>query len=149
MKGYYKMPEATAQAIDEDGWLHTGDIGVCDAAGYWSITGRLKDMVIRGGENIYPREIEELLYTHPHVADSQVVGVPSRKYGEEVTAFVIPRAGAPRDAQALKDFVRGNMSRHKVPSHVFFIDAFPMTASGKIQKYKLREQAAELIGPEA
>ncbi|MDR0249557.1 MAG: AMP-binding protein [Oscillospiraceae bacterium] len=146
MKGYYKMPEATAQAIDADGWLHTGDIGVCDKDGYWSITGRLKDMIIRGGENISPREIEELLYTHPDIADSQVVGVPSEKFGEEVCAFVIPRSGASLTEEGVKEFVRAKMSRHKIPSHVFFIDTFPMTASGKIMKYKLRDKAAEALG---
>ena len=146
MRGYYKMPEATAAAIDSDGWLHTGDIGTCDEDGYYVITGRIKDMIIRGGENIYPREIEELLYTHPDVQDSQVVGIPSVKFGEEVCAFVIKREGTAVDEDGIKDFVRQKMSRHKIPSHVIFTDAFPMTASGKIQKYKLREQANELLG---
>ncbi|MDR1737080.1 MAG: AMP-binding protein, partial [Oscillospiraceae bacterium] len=118
MKGYYKMPEATAQAIDAEGWLHTGDIGVRDSEGYYSITGRLKDMIIRGGENIYPREIEELLYTHPGVSDVQVVAVPSRKFGEEVCAFVIPAEGASVDEAGIKDFVASRMSRHKIPSFV-------------------------------
>ena len=154
MKGYYKMPEATAAAIDADGWLHTGDIGVRDAEGYYSITGRLKDMIIRGGENIYPREIEELLYTHPQIKDVQVVGIPSRKFGEEVCAFVIPQAtaapieGTALDEEGVQTYVRERMSRHKVPSLVMFCEAFPMTASGKIQKYKLREMAAEKLGLE-
>ena len=143
MKGYYKMPEATAAAIDEDGWLHTGDIGIEDENGYFSITGRIKDMIIRGGENIYPREIEELLYTHPDVKDVQVVAVPSQKLGEEVCAFVIPREDVTLTEDGVKDFVRQRMSRHKVPSYILFCDLFPMTASGKIQKYKLREMALE------
>ena len=145
MKGYYNMPEATAAAIDGDGWLHTGDIGTCDEEGYYAVTGRLKDMIIRGGENIYPREIEELLYTCPGVQDSQVVGVASKQFGEEVAAFVIRREGTEMDGEEIKGYVRDRMSRHKVPSHVFFTGAFPMNAAGKILKYKLREQAEELV----
>jgi fatty-acyl-CoA synthase len=148
MRGYYNMAEATASAIDSEGWLHTGDIGTCDEEGYYVITGRLKDMIIRGGENISPREIEELLYTCPDVQDAQVVGVSSRKFGEEVAAFVIRREGSAIDSDGLKDYVRERMSRHKVPSYVFFTDGFPMTASGKIMKYKLREQAEELVKSE-
>jgi fatty-acyl-CoA synthase len=143
MRGYYNMPEATAAAIDADGWLHTGDIGTVDENGYWAITGRLKDMIIRGGENIYPREIEELLYTNPAVQDVQVVGVPSQKFGEEVCAFVIPAKGYSPTEEEVKEFVRQRMSRHKIPAMVRFVDKFPMTASGKIQKYKLREMAQE------
>lgn len=141
MKGYYKMPEATAQAIDENGWLHTGDLGVMDKDGYFKITGRLKDMIIRGGENIYPREIEEYMYTHPAVRDVQVVGVPDKKYGEEVLACVIPKEGASVTEQELIDFVRRGLAKHKTPRYVRFVESFPMTASGKIQKYKLREWA--------
>jgi fatty-acyl-CoA synthase len=141
MKGYYKMPEATAQAIDKDGWLHTGDLGMMDEDGYFKITGRLKDMIIRGGENIYPREIEEFLYTHPAVRDVQVVGVPDKKYGEEVLACVILKDGAAVSEDELIDFVRAGLSKFKAPRYVKFIDSFPMTASGKIQKYKLREWA--------
>lgn len=141
MKGYYKMPEATAQVIDKDGWLHTGDLGVKDEDGYYRITGRLKDMIIRGGENIYPREIEEFMYTHPAVSDVQVVGVPDRKYGEEALACVILKQGAQAGEEELQQFVRDGLSKHKAPRYVKFIDAFPMTASGKIQKYKLREWA--------
>ncbi len=148
MKGYYNMPEATAAAIDSDGWLHTGDVGTCDENGYYAITGRIRDMIIRGGENIYPREIEELLYTHPDVQDVQVVAVPSQKFGEEVCAFVIRRPGTDTDEEGYKAYVRERMSRHKVPSYVLFIDALPMTASGKIQKYKLREEAVERLGLE-
>lgn len=146
MKGYYKMPEATAQAIDRDGWLHTGDLGVKDEQGYYRITGRLKDMVIRGGENIYPREIEEFLYTHPSVKDVQVVGVPDRKYGEEVLACVILKDGAQLTEESIVDYVRQGLSKHKAPRYVKFIDSFPMTASGKIQKYKLREWGVEALG---
>ena len=146
MKGYYKMPEATAQAIDRDGWLHTGDLGVKDEEGYYRITGRLKDMVIRGGENIYPREIEEFLYTHPSVKDVQVVGVPDRKYGEEVLACVILKDGAQETEEAIVEYVKQGLSKHKAPRYVKFVDSFPMTASGKIQKYKLREWGVEALG---
>ena len=143
MKGYYKMPEATAQAIDSEGWLHTGDLACCDEDGYYKITGRMKDMIIRGGENIYPREIEELIYKHPEVLDVQIVSVPSIKFGEEVCAFVIKKNEVTEDE--IKEFVRERMSRHKVPSHVLFTTSFPMTASGKIQKYKLREDAQAIL----
>lgn len=141
MKGYYKMPEATAQAIDKDGWLHTGDLGMMDENGYFKVTGRLKDMIIRGGENIYPREIEEFLYTHDSVKDVQVVGVPDVKYGEEVLACVILKEGADETEDSMIEFVKNGLSKFKAPRYVRFIDAFPMTASGKIQKYKLREWA--------
>ncbi len=145
MKGYYKMPEATARAIDADNWLHTGDLGVLDADGYLAITGRHKDMIIRGGENIYPREIEEFLYRMENIADVQVVGVPSRKYGEEVGAFIIKKKNADLTADDIRDFCRGQISRFKIPRHVAFVDAFPMTASGKVQKYKLQALSAELF----
>jgi len=145
MKGYYRMPEATARAIDADGWLHTGDLGVLDVDGYLSITGRLKDMIIRGGENVYPREIEEYLFKMEGVADVQVVGVPSRRYGEEVGAFIKLKKGASVTEQDVKDFCRGRISRYKIPKHVAFVDAYPMTASGKIQKYKLVEQSKALF----
>jgi len=145
MKGYYKMPEATANAIDENGWLHTGDLGMMDEAGYFKITGRLKDMIIRGGENIYPREIEEFLYTHPKVKDVQVVGVPDEKYGEEVLACVILREGAAATEQEMIEYVRSGLSRFKTPRYVRFVEAFPMTASGKIQKHKMREWAVEAL----
>jgi fatty-acyl-CoA synthase len=146
MKGYYKMPEATAQAIDAEGWLHTGDLATRDENGYYKITGRIKDMIIRGGENIYPKEIEELLYTHPLVRDVQVVGVPSREYGEEVAAFIIGREGESLSVDEIKEFVRSRAARHKTPKYVLFVDSFPMTASGKIQKYKLRELAVQEMG---
>jgi len=143
MKGYYKMPEATAQAIDKDGWLHTGDLATVDEEGYYKITGRIKDMIIRGGENIYPKEIEEFLYTHPKVKDVQVIGVPSKEYGEEIMAWIILKDGETCTEQEIKDYVRSNMARHKTPRYVKFTDCFPMTASGKIQKYKMREIAIE------
>lgn len=146
MKGYYKMPEATRQAIDDDGWLHTGDLCSLDEDGYYKVTGRLKDMIIRGGENIYPREIEEFLYTHPSVKDVQVVGVPDKKYGEEVMAFVVKKPEAPDvDEQTLIEYVKNGLSRFKSPRYVCFIDAFPMTASGKIQKFKLRDMGIEKL----
>ncbi|MDR1193629.1 MAG: AMP-binding protein [Peptococcaceae bacterium] len=145
MKGYYNMPEATSQAITPDGWLHSGDIATVDEQGYYKITGRIKDMIIRGGENIYPKEIEECLYTHPAVQDVQVIGVPSEAYGEEVMAYVILKAGEAADQETLRTFLRERIARHKVPKYIGFIGEFPMTASGKIQKFKLRDMAvAEL-----
>ncbi|NHZ46964.1 AMP-binding protein [Nitratidesulfovibrio liaohensis] len=148
MKGYYNMPEATAAAIDAEGWLHSGDLGVMDEDGYVVITGRIKDMIIRGGENIYPREIEEFLYGMDGVQDVQVVGVASRRYGEEVGAFIIPKPGVELAPEDVRDYCRGRIAWHKVPRYISFIDAYPMTASGKIQKFKLREMAEELF-PEA
>jgi len=146
MKGYYKMPEATAQAIDKDGWLHTGDLATMDENGYFKITGRIKDMIIRGGENIYPKEIEEFLYTHEAIKDVQVIGVPSKEYGEEIMACIILKENAVLTEDEVKEYVRTNMARHKTPKYVKFMDSFPMTASGKIQKYKLREMAIEELG---
>jgi fatty-acyl-CoA synthase len=146
MKGYYKMPEATAQAITPDGWLHSGDLATVDEKGYYKITGRIKDMIIRGGENIYPKEIEECLYTNPAVKDVQVVGVPSVDYGEEVMAYVILKPGQQTTEEEIKAFLKERIARHKVPKYIGFIDAFPMTASGKIQKYKLRDMAIESLG---
>ncbi len=148
MKGYYNMPEATAQAIDGEGWLHTGDLAIMDENGYCKITGRLKDMIIRGGENIYPREIEEFLYTHPKIKDVQVVGVPSAKYGEEVVAFIQLKEGQTATEEEIKEFCRDKISRFKIPAFVLFVDQYPTTASGKIQKYKLREQATKVLGRE-
>jgi len=145
MKGYYKMPEATAQTV-VDGWLHSGDIASVDENGYFKISGRIKDMIIRGGENIYPKEIEDFLYTHPKVSDVQVIGVPSVKYGEEIMAYVIPADGADVTEDELKEFVAKNMARYKVPSYIRLTDSFEMTTSGKIQKYKLRERAAAELG---
>ena len=145
MKGYYKMPEATASAIDKDGWLHSGDLGTVDENGYFKITGRIKDMIIRGGENVYPREIEEFLLTMPGIKDIQVAGIASPKYGEEVGAFVILKDGATITEEDVRDFCRGKISRFKVPRYVFFLDSYPMTASGKIQKYKLRENGLAML----
>lgn len=145
MKGYYKMPEATHTAIDENGWLHTGDIGTMDEDGNFRITGRLKDMIIRGGENIYPREIEEFMYTHPAIRDVQVVGVPDEKYGEEVCACVIFKDGCFAADEELIEFVRAGLSRYKSPRYIIQLDEFPMTASGKIQKFKLREMGVDKL----
>jgi len=139
MKGYYQMPEATAQAIDGDGWLHSGDLGTMDANGYFKITGRIKDMIIRGGENVSPREIEEFLLPMEGIRDIQVAGIASPKYGEEVGAFVIRKDGATISEEDVRDFCRGKIARFKIPKYVFFVDAYPMTASGKVQKFKLRE----------
>ena len=145
MKGYYGMPEATAQAIDADGWLHSGDLGTMDVHGYFKITGRIKDTIIRGGENISPREIEEFLLRMEGVRDIQVAGIASPKYGEEVGAFVIRKDGATITEEDVQDFCRGKIANFKVPRHVFFLDGYPMTASGKIQKYKLRELGVKLL----
>jgi len=141
MKGYYKMPEETERAIDLDNWLHTGDLAVMDENGYCKITGRIKNMIIRGGENIYPREIEEFLYTHPQISDIQVYGVPDRKYGEQVMAAVVVKKGATLTEEEVREFCRGKIANYKVPKYVRFVDSYPMTASGKIQKFKLREMA--------
>ncbi len=149
MKGYYKMPEATAAAIDKDGWLHTGDLARRDANGYYKITGRIKDMIIRGGENIYPKEIEDFIYTHPKVKDVQVIGVPDKQYGEEIMACVIVKEGETLTEEELHAFILANMAKHKVPRYIHFVDAFPMNAAGKILKYKMREQAVELLGLQA
>ena len=145
MKGYYKNPEATAIAIDKDGWLHSGDLAVKTPDGFYRITGRIKDMIIRGGENIYPREIENFIYTIPEVEAVEVVGVPSNKYGEQVGAFIRLKAGKQVTEEDVQEFCRGKIARYKIPQFVFFIDEFPMTASGKIQKYKLRELSLELL----
>ncbi|RFU68676.1 AMP-binding protein [Bacillus sp. V59.32b] len=145
MKGYYHNPEATKEAIDGEGWLHTGDLAVMDENGYCRVTARLKDMIIRGGENIYPREIEEFLYQHPAVLDIQVIGVPDQKYGEEVMAWIIPKEGETITAETIREYCNGKISRHKIPRYIQFTDQYPMTASGKIQKYKLREQSLDLL----
>ncbi|MGZ7067071.1 MAG: AMP-binding protein [Methanobacterium sp.] len=145
MKGYYKMPDKTAEAIDEDGWLHSGDLATVDEDGNYTIVGRIKDMIIRGGENIYPREIEEFYYTMPGIKDVQVVGIPDEKYGELVGAFIILDKDADLSEEDVRDYGIARIARYKVPKHVFFIDEFPLTASGKIQKFKLREDAVELL----
>ena len=144
MKGYYKMPEETAKAIDKDGWLHSGDLGMRDSEGYYKITGRTKDMIIRGGENIYPREIEEFLLTLDEIENAQVVGLPDEKYGEVVAAFVILKKDKTLSEEDVKDFAREKISRYKIPKHIFFVDEYPLTASGKVQKFKLRQIAQEL-----
>lgn len=145
MKGYYKMPEMTREVIDEDGWLHSGDLAVMDEDGYYSIVGRIKDMIIRGGENIYPREIEEFLHTMPGIKDVQVVGIPDEKYGEIVGAFVIKEENADIKEEDVRDYAIERIARYKVPKHVFFVEEFPLTASGKVQKFKLREMAIKLL----
>ena len=144
MKGYYKNPTATAEVIDENGYLHSGDLGIMDENGNYRITGRIKDMIIRGGENIYPREIEEFLYHLPGVRDVQVAGVPSKKYGEEVGAFIILDDGAKLTEEEVRDWCRGKIARYKIPKYVFFVKEYPLTGSGKIQKFKLRELSLKL-----
>jgi fatty-acyl-CoA synthase len=145
MKGYYKNPEATAKAIDAEGWMHSGDLAVKTPDGFYRITGRIKDMIIRGGENIYPREIENFIYNMPEVEAIEVVGVPSKKYGEQVGAFVKLKAGKNLSEEEVQEFCRGKIARYKIPQYIFFVKEFPMTASGKIQKYKLRELSLELL----
>src|SRR5262249_19975814 len=140
MTGYLDDAQATHAAIDEDGWLHTGDLGSMDARGYCRIGGRLKDMIIRGGMNIYPREIEQVLFEHPDVADVAIVGVPDEQWGEQVVAFVRPVEGRTPDPDALHAYCREHLAPHKTPRYWEFVDAFPMTASGKVQKFALREQ---------
>ncbi len=146
MKGYYNMPEQTALAVDAQGWLRSGDQAEVDTDGYYKITGRIKDMIIRGGENIYPREIEEFLYTMPGILDVQVVGIPDEKYGEVVGAFIIKKEDSEISEEDVIDFTRNRIAPYKKPKHVFFVASYPMTASGKIQKYRLREMAVEMLG---
>ena len=146
MTGYWNDPERTAEAIDEGGWMHTGDLAVMDDEGYVKIVGRIKDMVIRGGENVYPREVEEFLYSHPDVADVQVIGVPDARYGEELMAWVIPREGCAVTEEALREFCKGKIAHYKVPRYVRVTEEFPMTVTGKIQKFKLRETAIAELG---
>ena len=146
MLGYWNEPDKTAEVIDEARWMHTGDLATMDSDGYCNIVGRIKDMVIRGGENVYPRELEEFLYTHPAVADVQVVGVPDEKYGEELCAWVRRKDGADVTDEDLKAYCRDRLARYKVPRYVVFTDEFPMTVTGKVQKYKLREASVELLG---
>lgn len=148
MKGYYKNPEATAEVIDADGFLHSGDLGMKDEEGNYRITGRIKEMIIRGGENIYPREIENFLYNMPQIKGVEVVGLPSRKYGEQVGAFITLKEGQSLTEEEVRLFCRGKIAHYKIPKFIFFIDAFPMTASGKIQKYRLRDLGVELLAAE-
>ena len=148
MKGYYKNPEATAEVIDADGFLHSGDLGMKDEEGNYRITGRIKEMIIRGGENIYPREIENFLYNMPQIKGVEVVGLPSKKYGEQVGAFITLKEGQSLTEEEVRLFCRGKIAHYKIPKFIFFIDAFPMTASGKIQKYRLRDLGVELLAAE-
>lgn len=145
MRGYFRMPEATAESIDKEGWLHTGDLGTMDESGYLRITGRIKDMIVRGGENIYPREIEEFLMQMERVLDVQALGIPSRRYGEDVAVFIIAREGEEIRPEDVRDFCRGRIAWHKIPRYVAVVTEFPRTANGKIQKFKLRERALELF----
>jgi fatty-acyl-CoA synthase len=149
MLGYWEEPDRTAEAIDAEGWMHTGDLAVMDDEGYLNITGRIKDMVIRGGENVYPREIEEFLYTHPDVLDAQVIGVPDERYGEELMVWVRMREGAsPLTAEALREYCTGKLAHYKIPRYVHVVDEFPMTITGKIRKVEMRERSVELLGLE-
>jgi len=144
MKGYYKNPQATSEVIDKNGYLHSGDLGIKDPDGNYRITGRIKDMIIRGGENISPREIEEFLYHIPGVKDAQIVAIASPRYGEDVAAFIIPRGGCDITKEDVRDFCKDKIARYKIPRYVFFIEEYPLTGSGKIQKFKLRDMALEL-----
>ena len=146
MHGYWGDPEKTAEAIDADGWMHTGDLATMDAQGYVNIVGRIKDMVIRGGENIYPREVEEFLYRHPQIQDVQVVGVPDQKYGEELCAWVIVRPGQTLDAESIRAFCKGQIAHYKIPRYIRFVSEFPMTVTGKIQKFKIRDEMKQQLG---
>jgi fatty-acyl-CoA synthase len=146
MLGYWGEPDKTAGAIDRARWMHTGDLAQMDDEGYVKIVGRIKDMVIRGGENVYPREIEEFLMGHPDVQDVQVVGVPDPKYGEELMAWIVTRGGADLDREVVAEFCKGKIAHYKVPRYVHVVSEFPMTVTGKVQKYKLREQAIEELG---
>jgi fatty-acyl-CoA synthase len=146
MKGYYKMPDATKGTVDNDGWLHSGDLASRDENGNYKITGRLKDMIIRGGENIYPKEIEEFIYTHPAVKDVQVIGVPDKKYGEEIMACIILKEPDSVSVEEMSAYIKASMARHKVPKYIEFVKSFPMNAAGKILKYKMREEAAARLG---
>jgi fatty-acyl-CoA synthase len=147
MLGYWGQPDKTAEAIDDARFMHTGDLAVMDDEGYVNITGRIKDMVIRGGENIYPREIEEFLYAHPDILDAQVIGVPDPKYGEELMVWIRLREGAPpMTADALRAFCAGKLAHYKIPRYVHLVDEFPMTVTGKVRKVEMREQSVALLG---
>jgi fatty-acyl-CoA synthase len=149
MLGYWDDPERTGEAIDAGRWMHTGDLATIDAEGYVNIVGRIKDMVIRGGENVYPREIEEFLYTHPAIADVQVIGVPDERYGEELCAWVTLKEGQSVTDEEVREHCRGRLAHYKVPRYVLFVDEFPMTVTGKIQKFKMREESVRRLGLEA
>jgi fatty-acyl-CoA synthase len=149
MLGYWNDPDRTAEAIDAEGWMHTGDLAEMDEQGYVSIVGRIKDMVIRGGENVYPREVEEFLYAHPEIEDVQVIGVPDLKYGEELCAWVKLRPGSQLTTDNVRDYCVGKIAHYKVPRYVRFTDEFPMTVTGKVQKFKMRETSVAELGLEA
>jgi fatty-acyl-CoA synthase len=147
MLGYWEQPDKTAEAIDAARWMHTGDLAVMDDEGYINITGRIKDLVIRGGENIYPREIEEFLYTHPDILDAQVIGVPDQKYGEELMAWIRMRPEAtPLTPESVREFCTGKLAHYKIPRFVHIVDDFPMTVTGKVRKVAMRESAIEILG---
>jgi len=146
MLGYWDDPARTAEAVDEAGWMHTGDLATLDTEGYCNIVGRIKDMVIRGGENIYPREIEEFLYSHPKIQDVQVIGVPDQKYGEEICAWIVPKPGVTLTADDVRAFCEARIARYKVPRYVKLVDGFPLTVTGKVQKYLMREQMKVELG---
>ena len=148
MKGYYKMAQATKEAIDNDGWLHSGDLAQRNPDGTYLITGRLKDMIIRGGENIYPKEIEEFIYTHPDVSDVQVVGVSDERYGEEAAACIILKEGHEVSEPEMRKYIKDHLASHKVPRYILFVDDFPMNAAGKVLKYKMREDLEKQLHPE-
>src|SRR5690349_10849407 len=148
MQGYYKMPEKTAGAIDSEGWLHSGDLATMNEHGYVNIVGRLKDMIIRGGENIFPREVEEFLIRHPKVADVQIVGVPDKFFGEEQLAAVIPIEGEKPTEEELREYCKGQISHQKIPRYFEFVASYPLTASGKVQKFVLRQNAIDAFGLE-
>jgi fatty-acyl-CoA synthase len=148
MRGYWNDPERTAEAKDAAGWMHTGDLATMDDDGYVRIVGRIKDMIIRGGENVYPREIEEFLYGHPGVADVQVIGVPDERYGEQLMAWIVPKEGVSLTEDDVREFCRGRIAHYKVPRYVKFVDSFPMTVTGKVQKFRMRELAIEELGLE-
>jgi fatty-acyl-CoA synthase len=145
MIGYWNEPEKTAEVLRR-GWMHTGDLAVMDEEGYLNIVGRIKDMVIRGGENVYPREIEEFLYSHPDILDAQVIGVPDERYGEELMAWVRLRPGASLDADALREFCSGKLAHYKIPRYVHVVDDFPMTVTGKVRKVQMRDEAVQILG---
>ncbi len=149
MKGYYRQPEETAEAITPDGWLRSGDLATRTEDGFYKITGRIKDMVIRGGENLYPREIEEFLHTHPKIAEAQVVGLPDEKYGEELSVWLVLREGQTLTQEEVREFCKGRISHQKVPRYVFFVREYPLTVTGKVQKFRLREMGIEELGLEA